>query len=156
MPEFIYGDTADLAAPETNVRSSGISCYVKLGQPYVLDGFGVFDTYGSGSIEIYDAHTDTLLWSSDLGSYMAKNLCPADPSAPTDLLYIVKGGGDLNELALYGYPAPEADENADAAALLRWLLTKDTKLNASAAADINGDGILDSRDLTLLKRKLKN
>ena len=156
MPEFIYGDTADLAAPETNVRSSGISCYVSLGQPYVLDGFGVFDTYGSGSIEIYDAHTDTLLWSSDLGSYMAKNLCPADPSAPTDLLYIVKGGGDLNELALYGYPAPEADENADAAALLRWLLTKDTKLNASAAADINGDGILDSRDLTLLKRKLKN
>ena len=106
MPAFIYGDTAGLKTPETNANASGLTCYVTLPEPCVLTGFGIFDTYGTGSFEVYDANTDTLLWSSNLGSYMSRSISLTDDSAPTDRLKIVKGGGDLNEFALYGYPSP--------------------------------------------------
>lgn len=166
MPEFIYGDTAGLDAPKTNANSANITCYVTLDQPYVLDGFGVYDTYGTGSIAVYDANTDTLLWSDGLGSYMSKTLTPTADSLPTDRLKIVKGGGDLNELALYGYPAPaavEMDVNADgvfsiadAVALRQYLTRRTERLANWKAGDVNGDGILTSADLTLLKAALLN
>ena len=163
MPEYRYSDTAALNMPETNVRVSNQTCYVKLDQPYVLDGFGIYDTYGTGSFEVYDAKTDRLLWRSDLDSYMARCISIQRDSAPTDLLKIVKGGGDLNEFALYGYPADPAEtdingdrvfDSGDAAALIRWLLTADQTLANPAAADLNADSVIDCRDLNLLKRKL--
>ncbi len=131
MPAFIYDGTSGLTAPSTNVTSSNITCYVDLDREYVFTGFGVYDTYGTGSLEIYDAHTDTLLWSSDMGGYMYRNIALTADSAPTDRLKIVKGGGDLNELALYGYAAPETAPAPD--------------------YDFTGDGRIDIFDLGCAK-----
>ncbi len=164
MPEFIYGDTADLKTPETDVTASGLTCYVTLPQKYVLTGFGVFDTFGTGSVEVYDANTDTLLWSSNLGSYMSRSMSLQDDSAPTDRLKIVKGDGALNELALYGYPAEQTadagsllgdvdlsgDVNvADAVKLARYLAEDKeviVKEQGLANADTNGDTKLTAED----------
>ena len=164
MPDYLYGDTVGLKTPETNVKTTNNTCYVKLDQPYILDGIGVYDTYGTGSVEVYDANTDKLLWKSDLGSYMSRSIDIIEDSEPTDLLKIVKGSGDMNELVLYGYPAAEPTVNdcnadgrfdpGDAASLRDWLLTKDQKLANWPAADFQADQCLDARDLTKLKRAL--
>ncbi len=164
MPEYLYGDTAGLPTSETNVNISNQTCYVKLDQPYVLDGFGVYDTFGTGSIKVYDAKTDTLLWETDLGSYMTRSIDNKPDSAPTDLLKIVKGDGAMNELVLYGYPAagyPAADCDADGrfshsdpTALRNWLLTKDRSLANWATADLTADLTLDAKDLSRMKREL--
>ena len=165
MPEYIYGDTANLKLPETNIGASDVTCYVKLDKPYVLDGFGVYDTYGTGNIAVYDANTDTLLWPSDLGSYMSRSITMTDDSAPTDFLKIVKGGGEMNELALFGYEAPVSAvkpgdlnqdgvvDKKDVVCLTEWLLTKTDKLPNWKAGDMNDDGQLDVRDLSLLRKK---
>ena len=164
MPEYIWGDTAGLRTPETAASGTAVTCWVQLDRQYVLTGFGVYDTYGTGSIAVYDGHTDALLWSSSLGSYMCRDISLTDDSAPTDLLKIIKGGGDCNELALYGYPAAKTvpmDVNADgqfsiadAVALVKYLLAETQTLPDAKAADANGDGRLDARDLTLIKRAL--
>ncbi len=104
MPDPIYGDTEGLTNPETNVNRSGITAYAHFDQPCVFSGFGVFDTFGTGGISVYDAHTDRLLWHSDLDSYMSRSVTLTADSAATDCLKIVKEGGDLNELAFYGHP----------------------------------------------------
>ena len=165
MPTVIYGDTKGLKTPETDVTASGITAEITLGKPYVLTGFGVFDTYGTGSLEIYDANTDKLLWSSDLGSYMSRSISLTEDSAPTDKLRIVKGGGALNEVALFGYAAPEsasvrydvtkdgAFNAADLVAMTKWL-HKGAILADPNAGDANADGILDIFDLALMKRAL--
>ena len=164
MPEFIWGDTAALKTPETNVSGSSLCSYVKLDGQYVLTGFGVYDTYGTGSIAVYDAHTDALLWSSGLGSYMCRDMTLTADSAPTDFLKIVKEGGDCNELALYGYAAAQTVPGdvsgdgecsiADAVLLVKYLLAETDTLPNPRAADVSGDGRLDARDLSLLKRML--
>lgn len=133
MPGMIYGDTDGMTAPSTNVTSSGITCYVDFAEPVCLTGFGVYDTYGTGNISVYDAYTDTLLWSSDLGGYMYRAMALTADSAPTDRLKIVKGGGDLNELAFYGYAAPE----------------EPVEFNM----DVNGDDLVDVFDLTLARKQ---
>lgn len=114
MPEMIYGDTSSLESPSTNVNASNITCYAKLDRSYSFTGFSVFDTYGTGNISVYDAHTGNLLWSNDLGGYMYRNVELTKTSVPTDFIKIVKAGGDLNELAFYGYATsvpqtPETD-----------------------------------------------
>jgi len=131
MPELIYGDTASLSAPSTNVTSSNITCYATFDKPYVFNGFAVYDTYGTGGISVYDANTDELLWSNNLGSYMSRSVSMTADSAPTDCLKIVKNGGDLNELAFYGYYAEE-----------------------EKSIDVNGDGFVDSFDASLLRSML--
>ena len=164
MPQMIYGDTAELDTPQTNFGGASAVCYVTLPEAYVLTGFGVYDTYGTGSFAVYDAETDVLLWKTGLGSYMTRSMTLTEDSAPTGKLKIVTDGGDLNELALYGYPAPAAvsmDINADgaltaddAALLQSWLLTGKETLANWKAGDCNQDGKLDARDLTLIKRAL--
>lgn len=169
MPTFYYGDTSALKTPETNVTASGITCYVTLDIPYVLNGFGVFDTFGTGSLKIYDANTDTLLLSSDMGGYMYRNISMIEESHPTDKLKIVKGSGDLNELAIYGYPAPEekmvlGDVNADGefnisdvVMMQKWILAvPDVKLANWKAGDLCDDGKLNVFDLCLMKEILTN
>ena len=166
MPEYLYGDTAALQTPQTNVKISNKTCYVKLQQPYILDGFGVYDTYGTGRVQIYDAKTDTLLWETNLGSYMTRSMDITEDSEPTDLLRIICDGGELNEFALYGYPAggyPDYDCNADgcfdksdAASLQAWLLTKQNDLANWTDADRTADLTLDARDLTRMKQALIN
>ena len=165
MPEFIYSNTSSLKTPETNVKASDITGIVKLDQKYVLTGFGIFDTYGTGSIEIYDDATNTLLWSNDLGSYMSRNIELTADSIPTDTIRIVKGGGDFNELAFYGYPAPETsaiemdvtnDGNfnlLDVIVLQKWLLSGKSVANPSAS-DTNHDGIVNIYDLIFMKKAL--
>ncbi|MBR3630550.1 MAG: hypothetical protein IKN55_08795 [Oscillospiraceae bacterium] len=165
MPAFIYGDTKDLKTPETDVTASGFSTEITLDKPYILTGFGVYDTFGTGSLEIYDANTGKLLWSSDLGSYMSRSISLTEDSAPTDKLRIVKGGGALNEVALFGYAAPETSavqydvtndgrfDTADIIAMTKWL-HKGTKLANAAAGDAMTDGVLDVYDLALMKRSL--
>ncbi len=131
MPELIYGDTASLSAPSTNVTSSNITCYATFDKPYVFNGFAVYDTYGTGGISVYNANTDELLWSNNLSSYMSRSVSMTADSAPTDCLKIVKNGGDLNELAFYGYYAEE-----------------------EKSLDVNGDGFVDSFDASLLRNIL--
>lgn len=166
MPQFYYGDTSALKSPETNVTASGITCYVTLDRAYILNGFGIFDTFGTGSFEIYDANTDKLLWSSDMSGYMYRNVAVTGESQPTDKLKIVKGGGDLNELAIYGYPAPEISEVAmdvnddgifsiaDLVLMQQWLLSEPVTLANPEAADVYQDGILDSFDLVKMRMAL--
>ena len=107
MPELLYGDTVDLTLPETNVTQSNITCYATFEQPIYFTGFAVYDTYGVGNISVYDAYTDTLLWSNNLDSYMSRSIHLIAETSATDCLKIVKQGGDLNELACYGYVVPE-------------------------------------------------
>ena len=130
MPDTVYGDTGKLKAPETAVNKGGITSYVYFGQPCVFNGFAVFDTFGTGGIEVYDAHTDKLLWSSDLGSYMSRSVTLTPDSVPTDCLKIVKGDGAMNELAFYGYT-------------LR-----------SFSWDVDRDGRLDTFDLVLMRQHI--
>lgn len=165
MPEAIYGDTQSLSKPETNTGGVSAEGIVKLDRPYILTGFGVFDTFGTGSVEIYDDHTGTLLWSSDLGSYMSRSIDFTGDSAATDQLRIVTGGGDFNELALYGYPAPEFSDVSydvtndgvfdvlDIIAMQRYLLSG-SKLANPAQGDAVKDDSLDVFDLARMKREL--
>ncbi|MCI7804445.1 MAG: dockerin type I domain-containing protein, partial [Oscillospiraceae bacterium] len=132
MPEFIYSDTSSLSAPATNVNKSDITCYVDLGGVYRITGFGIYDTFGTGSFSVYDANTNALLWSSDMGSYMSRNIDMIAESAPTDRLKIVKGGGDLNEFAVYGYAVYDEE----------------------IAGDVNNDGILNVSDIVMLQKWL--
>ena len=129
MPDPIYGDTKNIKTPETNVNKSGITSYVFFDKKYILNGFAVYDTYGTGNISVYNADTDELLWSSNLGSYMCRSITLKEDSAPVDCLKIVKQGGDMNELTFYGYSVPEKND---------W--------------DICNDGELDIFDLILMKQ----
>ena len=94
----------------------------------MFNGFAVYDTYGVGGISVYDAKTDKLLWSSSLDSYMSRSVTLTDNSEPTDCLKIVREGGDLNEVAFYGYIPKKKD----------W--------------DANSDGRVDVFDLILIRR----
>ena len=161
-----YNAMGEMPLPETAVKASGFEGILELDKPYVLTGFGVYDTFGTGSIEIYDDRTGTLLWSNDLGSYMTWNFEPMHPLPATDRLRIVKGDGDLNELALFGYAAPELsdvqyDVNNDGkfdvldiVAMQRYLLRGGVKLANANAGDAAEDGVLDVFDLALMKRAL--
>lgn len=128
MPDPIYGDTEK--TPETNVSGSAVTAYAFFEKPCIFNGFAVFDTYGTGGISVYDAHTDKLLWSNALDSYMSRSVTITDDTAPTDCLKIVKEGGDMNELALYGYVSPFKD----------W--------------DANNDGAVDVFDLALIRKSI--
>lgn len=169
IPEDIYDSYHSMGerpAPETAVKASDFEGIVQLEQPCVLTGFGVYDTYGTGSIEIYDDHTGELLWANNLGTYMTWNFEPMLPSAATDRLRIVKGGGDMNELALFGYAVPELsavpyDVNNDGVfdmldliAMQRYLLCDGVVLANPAAGDALADDALDVFDLSLMKRHL--
>lgn len=161
MPEFIYSDTSSLSAPATNVTQFNITCYVDLGGVYRITGFGIYDTFGTGSFSVYDANTDALLWLSDMGSYMSRNIDMIAESAPTDRLKIVKGGGDLNEFAVYGYAVSDeeiaGDVNADGkfnvsdiVMLQKWLLCSGI-LTDWKAGDMNKDNIINVFDLCLMR-----
>ena len=167
MPPHFYGDTADLSAPKTGAGSKTQTCYVKLSEPYVLQGCGVYDTFGTGGIRVKDAYTGTVLWKSALDSYMSRELTPVNAQYPgTDFLIIEHTGGDLNELALYGKPQPDHwkyDVNGDhyfdkldIEALQMYLLKGAFSNSACSAkaADADSDGILNARDLTIIKRAL--
>lgn len=171
MPQFIYHSTKGCTAPETDVKQSGITGYVQLDQPYVLTGFGVYDTFGTGNISVYDERTNTLLWSNDLGSYMTYSLTPTDDSVPTDLLRIEKEDGAMNELALFGYPADASepdvlrgDVNCDKqvtvsdAVLLARIAAEDKTVKVTEQglqqADCNGDGTITAEDTTVLLKFL--
>ena len=164
MPAYTYSNTSALSAPVTSSNQSGITCYVDLGGLYYITGFGIYDTFGTGSFSVYDANTDILLWSSDMGSYMSRNIDLIAQSAPTDRLKIVKGGGDLNEFAVYGYAAPggriTGDVNADGVfnvadmvMLQKWLLHAG-ELTDWQAGDLHQDQVLNIADLCLMKRML--
>lgn len=126
MPDPICGDTAK--TPETSVSGSAVTAYAFFDKPCIFTGFAVFDTYGTGGISVYDAHTDKLLWSNALDSYMSRSVKLMDGLAATDCLKIVKEGGDMNELAFYGYASPYRD----------W--------------DANFDGAVDTFDIVLIRR----
>lgn len=111
MPDPICGDTA--STPETAAGGSAVTAYAFFEKPCVFSGFAVFDTYGTGGISVYDAYTDKLLWSNALDSYMSRSVTLTEDTAPTDCVKIVKEGGDMNELAFYGYVSPYRDWDAD-------------------------------------------
>ena len=161
MPEFVYGDTSSLSAPATNVTKSDITCYADLDGLYRITGFGIYDTFGTGKFSVYDANTDVLLWSSDMGSYMSRNIDMTAESAPTDRLKIVKGGGDLNEFEVDGYKVIDesvaGDVNsdgqfsiADIVMLQKWLLNAGDIIDMDAA-DVSEDGVINIFDLCLMK-----
>ena len=164
MPEFIYGNTSSLQTPSTNVTQSGITCYADLGGLYRITGFGIYDTYGTGNFSVYDANTDVLLWSSDMGSYMSRNIDMISESAVTDRLKIVKNGGDLNEFAIYGYAVSDkiiaGDVNADGkfniadAVMMQDYLLCRCELSDRKAGDLYQDNIINVFDFCLMKQKL--
>ena len=128
MPDPIYADNAK--TPETNVSGSAVTFYAFFDNPCIFNGFAVYDTYGTGGISVYDAHTDKLLWSNALDSYMSRSVILTYDSASTDCLKIVKEGGDMNELALYGYVSPFKNWDADS------------------------DGVVDSFDLIAIRKSV--
>ncbi|MGN0605882.1 MAG: dockerin type I domain-containing protein [Oscillospiraceae bacterium] len=166
MPKYIYGDTSGLSSSETNVTESDITCYVDLENYYHITGFGIYDTFGTGKFSVYDADTDVLLWSSDMGGYMSRTIDMIADSTPTNKLKIVKGGGDLNEFAIYGYAVSEniidGDVNNDGKfnimdilLLKKWLLNvPNTTLADKNAGDLCSDGKLDVFDLCCMKNML--
>ena len=102
-----------------------------------------------------------------MSGYMYRNISMIEKSQPTDKLKIVKGGGDLNELAIYGDPAPEekivlGDVNADGefnisdvVMMQKWILAvPDVKLADWKAGDLCEDNIIDVFDLCLMKKLL--
>lgn len=149
MPDPVYGDTSGLKTPSTDVTVSGITAYAHFDRSYVFNGFAVYDTFGTGGIEVYDAHTDKLLWSSDLGGYMYRAVTMTDDSAPTDCLKIVKKDGAMNELSLYGYPCTVPDWDADKDG--RWSVFDLTLIRSSIAS---GSGDYTESDLTGLSNFL--
>lgn len=164
MPEFIYSNISSLSKPETNVNQSNITCYVDLGGNYCITGFGIYDTYGTGSFSVYDANTDALIWSNDLGGYMYLNMNMIAESAPTNKLKIVKGGGDLNELGIYGYAVSDeeiaGDVNADGkfdiadiVMMQKWILCSGD-LTDWKAGDLCKDNIIDAFDLCVMRSML--
>ncbi len=134
MPSVIYGDTSGLTSPQTNVNASNITCYVDLDAEYSFTGFAVYDTYGTGNISVYNAYTDELIWSSGLGGYMYRDITLIPDSAPTDRVKIVKKGGDLNELAFYGYASAAEGSETD--------------------YDIDKSGFINSLDLVLMRKSI--
>lgn len=131
MPDPIYGDTDGMETPSTNSNQSNAVEYAFFDKEYVFNGFAVFDTYGTGEISVYDAHTDKLLWTNDLGGYMYRAVKLTEDSAPTDCLRIERKGGDMNELALYGYEAPQLPD---------W--------------DVDKNGIWNTYDLILMRQEV--
>ena len=102
--------------------------------------------------------------SSDMGSYMSRNIDMIAESAPTDRLKIVKGGGDLNEFAVYGYAVSDeeiaGDVNADGkfnvsdiVMMQKWLLCSGD-LTDWKAGDLNKDNVINVFDLCLMRRML--
>lgn len=166
MPEFTYSNTSALTDPVTNVSRSGITCYVDLGGMYRITGFGIYDTYGTGNFSVYDANTDVLLWSNDMGSYMSRNIDIISESAPTDRLKIVKGGGDLNEFGIYGYAVSDeaiaGDVNADGkfdsadAVMMQRCFLGSCSLTDRKAGDLNQDNVINILDLCIMKHRLIN
>ena len=166
MPEFTYSNTSALTDPVTNVSRSGITCYVDLGGMYRITGFGIYDTYGTGNFSVYDANTDVLLWSNDMGSYMSRNIDIISESAPTDRLKIVKGGGDLNEFVIYGYAVSDeaiaGDVNADGkfdsadAVMMQRCFLGSCSLTDRKAGDLNQDNVINILDLCIMKHRLIN
>lgn len=110
MPLTIYGNVP-IDTPQSNVNQSNITGYVKLDKSYIFTGFGVYDTFGTGNISIYDAYTDTLLWENGLNAYMSKTIEPITETIPTDCIKIVKSNGDINELSLYGYAVEKQSQD---------------------------------------------
>ncbi len=131
MPDPVYGDTDNLKTPETN-SNKAVTAYAFFDREYVFNAFAVYDTYGTGGISVYDAHTNKLLWSNDLGGYMYRAVSLTADNPPTDCLKIVKEGGDMNELSFYGY---ESSSEKD------W--------------DINKDGAVDVFDMILMRQNLE-
>lgn len=111
MPDPVYGDVSE--TPKTAVGGSAVTAYAFFEKPCIFNGFAVYDTYGTGGISVYDAHTGQLLWSNALDSYMSRSVSLTAESAATDCLKIVKEGGDMNELAFYGYVSPYMNWDAD-------------------------------------------
>ena len=147
----IYSDTSGLNTPQTNVTGSGITAFAFFDKPVALTGFAVYDTYGTGGISVYNAYTDELLWSSDLGGYMYRAVTLTAPNEPTDCVKIVKQGGDLNELAFYGYSA----------SYMSWDVDRNGSVNSSDMAMmrrhlISADGAYTVADLVGISRFLLN
>ena len=128
MPDPIYADISK--TPETNAGGSAVTFYAFFEKPCIFSGFAVYDTYGTGGISVYDAYTDKLLWSNALDSYMSRSVTLTNASLPTDCLKVVKEGGDMNELAFYGYVSPYKN----------W--------------DANLDGVVNVFDLVLIRKSV--
>lgn len=133
MPSVLYGDTP-VDTPQTNVNQSNITGYVKFDKPHLFTGFGVYDTFGTGNISIYDAYTNTLLWENGLNSYMARTIETVAETLPTDCIKIVKSSGDINELSIYGYAIETQPQDL--------------------SLDYNKDGIINHLDLLFLKKEI--
>lgn len=82
-------------------------CVVTFDDNYTLTYIGMYDTYATGKMEIYDDVTGELLFTTGLDTYNCWNLVPVtDSQIRTNRVRIVKyNGAKLNELAFYGYPA---------------------------------------------------
>lgn len=93
------------ALPIYRERAYPYDAIVELDDYYDITYIGLYDSYSTGKMEIYDANTDRLLFSTELNSYNQWVLNPlTEEPVSTNRLRIVKyNEAKLNELVFYGY-----------------------------------------------------
>lgn len=90
-----------------NEQAYPYDCVVTFDDVYDLTYLGIFDTYATGKMELYDDVTGRLIYTSNLDSYNCWSLIPlTGVPVSTNRVRIVKyNGAKLNELAFYGMPS---------------------------------------------------
>lgn len=88
-------------------RAYPYDCIVTFDDVYTITYIGIYDTFSTGKMDIYDDVSGTLLYSSKLNTYNTWDLVPMlDTKVSTNRIRIVKyDDAKLNEMAFYGYPA---------------------------------------------------
>ncbi|WP_040196365.1 hypothetical protein [Candidatus Soleaferrea massiliensis] len=98
----------EMAGPAVHKdRAYPYDCVLTFDDYYTITYVGIYDSYSTGKLEIYDDVSGDLIFTSALDSYNTWVLTPlTDESIRTNRIRIVKyDDAKLNELAFYGYPA---------------------------------------------------
>lgn len=87
-------------------RAYPYDCILTFDDIYTITYIGIYDTYGTGQMDIIDDMTGELIYSSKLNTYNTWDLVPmTSEPVHTNRIRIVKyDDAKLNELAFYGYP----------------------------------------------------
>lgn len=90
-----------------NEQAYPYDCVITFDDEYDITYIGIFDTYATGKLELYDDVTGKLIYASNLDSYNCWSLIPmTGKPVSTNRVRIVKyNGAKLNELAFYGTPS---------------------------------------------------
>lgn len=112
MPATPFGALSELLTPETTMASVTwkypMDCILYYDEAYTFTFSGFYDSLGTGSFEIYDDVTDTLLYTSDLSNYKRTVIEKFPKEVTTNRLRIVRyNDAKMNSLMLFGYELAE-------------------------------------------------